>query len=212
MHARPGRPASGTCFQAITGSQVGIGNAGDAWRPATPATRPGSTSIRQRTRTPQRFQALCTAQGTPPGYTNNQPRPPSTTQGNLSLQPETANTFSVGTVIRPTFESPLLSKISLSVDYYSIDVSNTMGTIGANAVLDNCYTASTNPTYSINNEYCQLLTRSPTTGLLANISNPLFNLGEYKTSGVGRSGRLGGALQRHGGCRITWAPLASTCS
>jgi outer membrane receptor protein involved in Fe transport len=176
-------PSVGDLFQGITGSQVSIGSAGQ-FASGDPCDATGAYLNPAKNPDFAKVQALCTAQGTPTGFTNNQPRPPSTTQGNIDLRPESADTFSIGTVLRPNFESPLLSKISLSVDYYSIDVKDTMGTIGANAILDNCYTASTNPTYSLDNQYCKLLSRSPTTGLIANISNPLLNLGEYKTSGV----------------------------
>ncbi|MGA0599264.1 TonB-dependent receptor domain-containing protein [Caulobacter sp. KR2-114] len=176
-------PSVGDLFQGITGSQVSIGSAGQ-FASGDPCDASGAYLNPAKNPDYAKVQALCTAQGTPTGFTNNQPRPPSTTQGNINLKPETANTFSVGTVLRPTFSAPLLSRISLSIDYYSIDVKNTMGTVGANAILDNCYTASTNPTYSLNNPYCQLVSRSSTTGLIANISNPLLNLGEYKTSGV----------------------------
>lgn len=175
-------PSVGDLYLGVTGSQVSIGNAGTAGS-GDPCDATGYY-LSARNPDASRVAALCTLQGTPPGFTNNQPRPSSTTQGNLTLRPETADTYSIGFVLRPRFDNPLFSRTSLSIDYYKINVSDTIGTIGGNAILDNCYTATTNPSYSNGNEYCTLLSRSPSTGLIANISNPLFNLGQFKTSGI----------------------------
>lgn len=175
-------PSVGDLYLATTGSQVTIGNAGQ-FGSGDPCDVTGAY---RNSANPNaaKVAALCAAQGVPAGFTNIQPRPPSTTQGNLALKPEKANTFSIGAVVQPATGNTFFSNLSLSVDYYHIAVSNTMGTIGGNSILDNCYTASTNPTFSANNYYCQFVSRSSTTGLISNISNPLLNLGKYTTSGV----------------------------
>ena len=175
-------PSVGDLYQAVSGSQVTIGGPGQ-FNSGDPCDVAGAYLSAAKNPDAAKVSALCTAQGVPANFTNTQPRPPVSSQGNLALQPETADSFSVGFVLRSRFEQPLLSKLSLTVDYYSIDVTNTIGTVGANAVLDDCYSGATNPTYSITNTYCAALTRNPANGLISNISNPLLNLGEYKTAG-----------------------------
>ncbi|HVQ09098.1 MAG TPA: TonB-dependent receptor [Allosphingosinicella sp.] len=57
--------------------------------------------------------------------------PESLSGGNLNLEPETSEQFSVGVVIRPS------RRFSLSVDYWSIAVDNTIGTITIPQLLAN---------------------------------------------------------------------------
>ncbi|HYI46869.1 MAG TPA: TonB-dependent receptor [Allosphingosinicella sp.] len=57
--------------------------------------------------------------------------PESLSGGNLGLEPETSEQYSVGVVIRP------LNRFSLSVDYWSIAVDNTIGTITIPQLLAN---------------------------------------------------------------------------
>ena len=57
--------------------------------------------------------------------------PESQSGGNLNLEPETSEQYSVGVVIRPW------SRFSLSVDYWSIAVDNTIGTITIPQLLAN---------------------------------------------------------------------------
>ena len=177
-------PSVGELFLANTGSSVTIGNAG-AFGSGDPCDATGAYLSAAKNPTAAQVAALCAAQGVPTGFVNTQPRPLSTSQGNLGLRPESANTFSFGVVLRSPSDDPLFSHMSASVDYYNIDVTDTIGTVaGANAASDDCYSAITNPTFSINNSYCQLVSRQPSTGLLKNIANPLLNLGNYKTSGI----------------------------
>jgi iron complex outermembrane receptor protein len=57
--------------------------------------------------------------------------PESLSGGNLNLEPETSEQFSLGVVIRPT------NRFSLSVDYWSIAVDNTIGSITIPQLLAN---------------------------------------------------------------------------
>jgi outer membrane receptor protein involved in Fe transport len=176
-------PSVGELFMAVSGSQVAIGNSGPtAFNSGDPCDASSAyLSSSANGANAAKVQALCVAQGAPVGFVNIQPRPSITTNGNTALEPESADTYSIGGVFRPHLDGPFSA--SLSLDYYDIKVSNTMGTIGAGAILWNCYNASTNPTYDINNPYCQRVSRNPNTGLISNIQNPLLNLGEYHTAG-----------------------------
>lgn len=190
-------PSVGDLFEAVTGSQVSIGNAG-AFGSGDPCDSTSAYLNPTKNPNASKVAALCAAQGVPAGFVNIQPRPASTTEGALNLQPESADTFSIGGIFRSRFSNPLISKASLSIDYYHIAVSKTMGTIGGNAILDDCYSANTNPTFSNSNPYCQLISRNGGTGLIANIQNPLLNLGEYTTAGIDVEGDWSARLSAFG--------------
>jgi outer membrane receptor protein involved in Fe transport len=104
--------------------------------------------------------------------------------GNSDLHEETADTYSVGFVWTPVLDSPLFQRLSLSADYYSIDIKDAIGTISAEDALQNCYSASANPTASTSNYYCSLFTRSAATGEVSSMSLVNLNLSEYRTKGV----------------------------
>lgn len=55
--------------------------------------------------------------------------------GNPNLEPESADTYSYGVVFTPGF----IPGLSLSVDYYDIEVTNLIGTVGADITLNACY-------------------------------------------------------------------------
>jgi iron complex outermembrane receptor protein len=97
--------------------------------------------------------------------------------GNPNLEPESADTYTFGVVMTPSF----LPQFNLSIDYYSIEVDNLIGTIGAQNTLDACYTAN-NPLA------CQLIVRDGPTGAFwlanGNVIDTNVNIGGIKTSGV----------------------------
>lgn len=133
-------------------------------------------------------RSLCLAQGVPTAiidsytYTNGQVN--ALVGGNPDLNEETADTYNVGFVWAPHFEHPLLERLSLSVDYYSIDIKDAIGTVSATDALDNCYSADSNPTGSTSNYYCGLFVRNSATGEIDTLTLTNLNLGEYKTTGV----------------------------
>ncbi|CAN1547472.1 CirA Outer membrane receptor proteins, mostly Fe transport [Caulobacteraceae bacterium] len=55
--------------------------------------------------------------------------------GNPNLDPEAADTYTYGVVFTPSF----LPGFSLSVDYYSIEVTDLISSVGASNTLDSCY-------------------------------------------------------------------------
>ena len=55
--------------------------------------------------------------------------------GNPNLDPESADTYTYGVVFTPSF----LPGFSLSVDYYSIEVTDLISSVGAANTLDSCY-------------------------------------------------------------------------
>ena len=55
--------------------------------------------------------------------------------GNLDLQPETSDTYTYGVVFQPSF----LPKLAMSVDYFDIEILDTISTFGADNTLNACY-------------------------------------------------------------------------
>ncbi|WP_286748933.1 TonB-dependent receptor [Sphingopyxis sp. SCN 67-31] len=106
--------------------------------------------------------------------------------GNVNLKEETADTWTVGAVYRPNFGSALFSRLSASIDYYSIKITDVVGSITATNQLQGCFNATgvTNPTYDVNNGYCQLFERDPLTGNVINSLGLQQNLATLKTSGI----------------------------
>ena len=132
--------------------------------------------------------ALCVAQGVPASVINSYKLTFLGTQaiqgGNVNLKPEKADTFTAGAVYRPRFDSPLFSRVSASVDYYNIKLTDAISTLSADLVFARCYGADYNPTFSAANEYCAAIQRNPANGYPDQTLTPYFNLGGIKTSGI----------------------------
>jgi iron complex outermembrane receptor protein len=93
------------------------------------------------------------------------------TAGNADLVPEEADTFTGGVVYRPSFAPGL----KLSVDYYSIELTNAIMTFNAATIVDRCNRIG---------QLCEQLDRDPTTDLITYIRNTPQNLQSLETSGV----------------------------
>lgn len=91
--------------------------------------------------------------------------------GNTALSPEIADTLSLGVVFQPAF----LPGFSASVDYFNIDVKDTIGTLTLQEQVDRCAAG--------NQELCALLTRTPT-GAITHILRPFLNLAFATNRGV----------------------------
>lgn len=133
-------------------------------------------------------RALCLAQGIPGAvidtFTNTVSRTPFTTVGNLNLEPEVSDTYSMGLVFRSPFQNPWLSNITASLDYYNISLDGAIGQVTNTVAVTQCFSQTVNPGFSNSNYYCGLISRDPSTGQAVNIGNPLLNLGGYSTSGI----------------------------
>jgi len=136
-----------------------------------------------------KVEALCLAQGVSPlalpnfQYSNDQVEGRS--GGNPNLMEETSDSWSGGLVYQSAFGSPWLSGISASIDYYSIKITDAIGSIEATDALQGCFNVTgENPDFDINNGYCQLFRRDPlSSGIVGAIENQA-NLGAIETSGV----------------------------
>jgi len=97
---------------------------------------------------------------------------PSSASGNPALQNETADSRTFGIVFRP------LPKMSLTVDYISIDIENAIHFLDANKGLDSCYD---NPVFP--NPACNNITRAPD-GQITFIKTEFANFGFLDFHGV----------------------------
>ena len=137
-------------------------------------------------------EALCLAQGgfTPSSietYTFTNQQVSGFTGGNPLLGEETAESWSIGAVWQSEFDNPWLSNLSVSVDYYDIELTDAIGSVAASLQIQACYNAPTapfNPTYDPNNFYCQLFQRNPLNGNIINAQSVNQNLATARTSGI----------------------------
>lgn len=103
--------------------------------------------------------------------------------GNPNLTEKSANTYTFGFVFNSPWKDSIFSTLRGSLDWYSIDLVDAIGTIDAQLGLNRCYDTATNPGLDINNYYCQLFTRS-VVGEVDNFEQFSLNLGGIKTSGL----------------------------
>jgi iron complex outermembrane recepter protein len=97
--------------------------------------------------------------------------------GNPQLKPETADTYTVGLVLQPQF----VPNLSISVDYFNIDIKDVIGGIGGNTILLGCLAAP--------GPLCDLIHRNPANGslwisTLGYVTDTNVNQGELQTTGV----------------------------
>jgi iron complex outermembrane recepter protein len=104
--------------------------------------------------------------------------------GNDELQPEVADTYTVGVVIDSPFQNPWLSNIRLSVDYYMIEINDAIGNQSADIVMYQCVDPSFNPTFDPNSPYCSGFHRDSRFGSLGVVEKSFFNSGRFETSGL----------------------------
>ncbi|MEY4966273.1 MAG: hypothetical protein RL274_1856 [Pseudomonadota bacterium] len=96
--------------------------------------------------------------------------------GNPLLQPETANTSTVGAVFTPySLFNGFAPGLEFSVDYYQINISKAISTLSAQQELNFCANGSA--------QQCSFITRNPT-GTLSRISLPFFNAAARQTKGL----------------------------
>lgn len=89
--------------------------------------------------------------------------------GNINLRPETADTLTFGAVLQPRF----LPGLSMSLDYYDIDMKDAISSIGSQTIIDQCAAG--------NQALCAQLTVTPQNTLI--VRNQTLNLDKLKNAG-----------------------------
>lgn len=105
----------------------------------------------------------------------NEIRPTSAaTGGNPNLNPEEADTRTLGLIFQP----PGLSGFQASIDWYEIDISGAVGQLGAQAIVDECFQFPTS-------DVCNLMNRDPGDNFRITIVEDIFvNINAAKASGI----------------------------
>ncbi|MFO1375829.1 MAG: TonB-dependent receptor [Steroidobacteraceae bacterium] len=95
--------------------------------------------------------------------------------GNSGLDEETARSWTLGVVLRPRF----IENFTLAVDAFSIKIREAISTAEAQEVAENCVDQPT-----LNNIFCDALTRDPTTGGIDSFVVRPENVAAFRTRGV----------------------------
>ncbi|WP_161966169.1 TonB-dependent receptor plug domain-containing protein [Steroidobacter cummioxidans] len=109
-------------------------------------------------------------------FNNNQNAPyQGLAVGNPLLQPEKADTLGIGVVLQPRF----LEGFTASVDYYDVKISDAIGNVAAQNIVDNCFAGI--------QAFCSAITRGIGAGGVSQITQirlSPFNLVELKARGI----------------------------
>ncbi len=164
-----------TAFRAPTISELFLGQA----ETAPNATDPCNSS----TRSPE-LQTQCAANGAPNATGDLSNQVLTRQGGNPDLKAETAKIFTAGAVLTPRFDPNL----SVTVDYYQVQVDNLVSIIGTPGIIDGCFPAA-NPDPVLagrppNQAYCALIHRASTSGRILFVSDVNQNVGTLKTAGL----------------------------
>jgi len=134
-----------------------------------------------------RARDLCIAQGIPAGtidaftFTNTQFQ--GLEGGNPNLFEETADTYTLGAVWRGD-GGGFFGGFSASLDYYQIEIEDTIDSIDAKVLVERCYDARFNPTFSTDNQFCQGFTRDLGTSEVIDVLEVDTNIARNKLTGV----------------------------
>jgi len=135
-------------------------------------------------------QNLCNQQSTVAGgaaFVQPAGQAQAITGGNPNLTPEESQSWTFGFVANAPFGTSysFLEDLYVSVDYWSIELENVIAAVGATTIIQRCFNRdNANPTYDINNEWCQLFERSASNGGIENLQTTSRNQSFINTSGV----------------------------
>ncbi|WP_158266314.1 TonB-dependent receptor domain-containing protein [Allosphingosinicella deserti] len=175
-------PNIGELYSSAQAAQAQIGSppsAGDPCDVRTSARAAGGAQL----------ATLCVATGVPANiigsYQYTTVAVGAVASGSTALEPEKADTYTLGAVWSPDFAGPLLRGLTLSVDYYDITVDNVISQVAGPTAINKCYNLDgSNPSYDPTNIYCALIARNAASGDITTVATPYLNLGGLRTSGI----------------------------
>jgi len=96
-----------------------------------------------------------------------------------TLQPETADTFTAGIVVSPTF----LPGLRLSADFFDIDIQGAISGYSAQVILDNCFSEVGAGTPGF---FCGFVSRTGTGAatVIQSVETQLLNIGGFRSRGI----------------------------
>ncbi len=154
-----------TAFRAPSVAELYLGSA-DSF--------PGATDPCSDRTQDTEVDKACDADGVPDDLSDDRAQFLARIGGNAKLQPETATAFTVGAVLQPRW----VKDLDVTVDYYNIEVKQSIQSVGTDVILASCY-----PTAGGATNLCDRIARGPD-GLIRSISDPLSNVGGDHLSGV----------------------------
>lgn len=141
-------------------------------------------------------EANCRADGLPQGFEDPlSARFTGAISGNPDLIEETADTLTIGAILQPSF----LPGLTITVDYWDIEIEDAIALVDDQDIVDNCYDSSNFP----NNQFCPLFTRntdasSAQFGGFTFLRQTQLNFGALEAAGVDFSARYAFDLGEHG--------------
>ncbi|HLT91008.1 MAG TPA: TonB-dependent receptor [Woeseiaceae bacterium] len=133
-------------------------------------------------------QALCAAQAAVAGgdgFSQPAGQAVAISGGNPDLEPEKADSWSVGLVLTPEIDSGMFRRLGFTIDYFSIELEDVISSVDTITIITRCFNAGgANPTYDINNEWCQLFDRDPNDGRVINLQQLDRNQSIWEVSGI----------------------------
>ncbi|MEI9890852.1 MAG: TonB-dependent receptor, partial [Caulobacteraceae bacterium] len=96
----------------------------------------------------------------------------SLTSGNANLAPEIGETYTAGVVLQPTF----LRGFSASIDYYKVNITNAIGSLSVQQIVNLCYAG--------NQTACALIVKTPGAANQYDVTTKPLNLASEATRGI----------------------------
>ncbi|REL27647.1 TonB-dependent receptor [Thalassotalea euphylliae] len=101
---------------------------------------------------------------------------PGVVSGNEDVQEETSRSTTVGIVYQPDY----VEGLSITVDYWNIELEDAISTIDAQEILDRCVDSES----GIDNQFCNLITRNPANNEITRIQNSVLNVAGRDLEGI----------------------------
>ena len=101
---------------------------------------------------------------------------PGAVSGNEDVKEETSTSTTVGIVYQPEF----VEGLSITVDYWNIELEDAISTIDAQEILDRCVDSES----GIDNQFCNLITRNPANSEITRIQNSVLNVAGRDVEGI----------------------------
>lgn len=108
--------------------------------------------------------------------------------GNPSVQPEKADTFTLGAVYQPGF----IPGLSLSLDYYDITIDGAIGQVGTQGIVSGCFNDNVE-------SFCDLITLNPDTNDIVLVGDIFINIDRSTATGLDFEGSYNSDISLFGG-------------
>lgn len=118
-------------------------------------------------------QANCAADGVPDAYAQTGEQIRITVGGNPDLGPESSEAKTFGIIYSPKF----IDGLDITFDVYEFDISQAIGTVGAQNIVDQCYT-------TVERGLCNFVQRNGDSGAIIELFNGNINFDEIIVKGA----------------------------